>query len=102
MVVGVPRQAIGAAHNESLMSRCLAVWVQDWDGPHDCGRALIRSHRPRGKGLGGVDRSITGQRPGTRQPVHWVRIDIAAPFCCFKAKGVAGTTGTADVHSVEL
>ncbi len=34
---------------------------------------LLLGHTFRGKGLGGVDRSLSGQRQMARQPVYWVR-----------------------------
>jgi hypothetical protein len=43
---------------------------------------LLLGHTVRVEGLGGVDRSISGQRRVTRQPVYWVRphSDLRSPL----------------------
>ena len=50
---------------------------------------LLLGHTVRREGLGGVDRSLSGQRRLTRQPVNRVRPHprFQAPFCCLQAKG---------------
>ncbi len=46
---------------------------QDWDGPHLLVGRLVLGHTARGEVVGGVDRSLSGQRGVPRQPVCWVR-----------------------------